>query len=142
MSSTSLEGLSEALWYEMKPMGVNVSLIQPGFVNSDSFQHVYYSPAARQAEKGDEPYSDYYQNMTPFIAKLMKASLTRPKGVANLVLKVIRTENPPLWVPATYDALVFYYLRRFVPRSLLLTVLFAGLPKVRRWGKKYTNRRR
>jgi short-subunit dehydrogenase len=33
-SKYALEGLSEALWYEVRPLGINVSLIQPGFVKS------------------------------------------------------------------------------------------------------------
>ena len=143
-SKYALEGASEALWHEVKPLGINVSLIQPGFVRSDSFRNVYYTPAARQAETAGEqtPYGDYYTHMTPFIARLMGLSLTTPKTIANLVLKVIRTEHPPLWIPATLDAILFYYLRRFVPRRILLAILFAGLPRVRSWGAKYTHRRR
>lgn len=143
-SKYALEGVSEALWYEVKPLGINVCLIQPGFVKSKSFENVYYTELSKTAEKagGDEPYGDYYTNMTPFIARLMGLSITTPKSIAKLVLKVIRTENPPLWVPATLDAVLFYYLRRFVPRRFLLMVLFAGLPKVRKWGSKYTKRRR
>lgn len=143
-SKYALEGVSEALWYEMKPLGINVSLIQPGFVKSNSFRNVYYTEKSRYAEaKGsDEPYGDYYKNMAPFIERLMSMSFTRPPSIAKLVLKVIRTENPPLWIPATLDALLFYYLRRFVPRRILLKLLFAGLPRVRRWGHKYTHRRK
>ncbi len=143
-SKYALEGVSEALWYEVKPLGVNVSLIQPGFVKSNSFRNVYYTEASKDAEEGglEEPYGDYYTNMTPFIARLMNMSVTTPRSIAGLVLKVIRTENPPLWVPATLDAVMFYYLRRFVPRRILLMILFAGLPKVRKWGAKYTKRRR
>jgi short-subunit dehydrogenase len=140
-SKYALEGLSEALWYEMKPLGINVSLIQPGFVRSDSFRHVYYSKLSTESEGTDRPYGDYYANMAPFIARLMRLSLTSPSSIAKTVFKVIRTENPPLWIPATLDAYVFYYLRRFVPRRLLMTVLFYGLPKVRRWGRKYSHRR-
>lgn len=140
-SKYALEGLSEALWYEMKPLGINVSLIQPGFVRSDSFRHVYYSKESTQSEGTDGPYGDYYDNMAPFIARLMKLSLTSPSAIARTIYKVIRTENPPLWIPATLDAILFYYLRRFVPRRLLMTLLFYGLPKVRRWGRKYTKRR-
>lgn len=141
-SKYALEGLSEALWYEVKPLGINVCLIQPGFVRSESFKNVYYSRKARAAEGTDRPYGDYYANMTPFIERLMQLSLTGPRSIAKTVLKVIRTENPPLWIPATADAIFFYYLRRFVPRRLLMRLLFFGLPKVRRWGRKYTHRRR
>jgi short-subunit dehydrogenase len=37
-SKHALEGASEALWYETKPFGINVSLVQPGFVRSKSFE--------------------------------------------------------------------------------------------------------
>jgi len=42
-SKHALKGASEALWYEMKPYGINVSLIQPGFIKSNSFHNVYFS---------------------------------------------------------------------------------------------------
>jgi short-subunit dehydrogenase len=140
-SKSALEGMSEALWYEVKPLGVNVSVIQPGFVRSRSFENVIYSDQSFEAAKGTGPYSDYYQNMIPFIARLMTMSPTNPKSIAKLVFKVIRTENPPLWIPATLDAWLFYYMRRLVPRRLLMALLFAGLPRVRQWGSKYTNKR-
>lgn len=140
-SKYALEGASEALWYEMKPLGVNVSLIQPGFVNSNSFFNVYYSEKSQHSEYSDGPYSDYYQNMTPFIDRMMRRSRATPERIARLILKVIRTENPPLWVPASLDAVAFYYIRRWVPRRWLLPFLFYCLPKSHRWGQTYSRRR-
>lgn len=143
-SKYALEGASEALWYEMKPLGISVSLVQPGFVRSDSYKNVYYTELSKKAEgEGTQvPYGDYYSNMAPFIDRLMNLSPTRPAAIAKLVLKVIKTQNPPLWIPATFDAFIFYYLRRFVPRRILLTLLFWNLPKVRRWGERYSMKRR
>jgi len=140
-SKYALEGMSEALWYEAKPLGINVSLIQPGFIRSNSFKNVYYTEKSRPREGGNGLYDDYYQNMVPFIERLMRMSLTSPQSLAELVLKVIQTENPPLWIPATLDAFIFYYLRRLVPRRLLLPLLFALLPNSREWNQKYTKRR-
>lgn len=142
-SKYALEGMSEALWYEARPLGINVSLIQPGFIRSNSFKNVYYTELSKPNEKGEFSglYSDYYKNMAPFVETLMSKSLTNPKALASLVLKVIQTENPPLWIPATIDAAIFYYLRRLVPRRLLLPLLFFALPKSHLWNARYTKRR-
>jgi hypothetical protein len=140
-SKYALEGLSEALWYEVRPLGINVSLIQPGFVRSKSFLNVVYSAQSGPEHGLEGLYADYYQHMTPFIERLMGFSFTTPASVARKILKTIQRRNPPLWIPATFDAKVFYYLRRFIPRRILLELLFATLPRVRLWAKKYTNRK-
>lgn len=141
-SKFALEGFSEALWYETKPLGISVSLVQPGFIHSHSFRNVYFTPASHPDKSTTGPYSDYYANMGPFIEKLMLLSQTTPEKVARLILRVVQTENPPLWVPATLDASLFYYLRRMLPRRLFLPVLFYALPGARRWGHSYSHRRK
>jgi len=140
-SKYALEGVSEALWYETKPLGINVSLIQPGFIRSNSFMNVYYTEASKPIPGSTSAYADYYENMVPFVERLMGLSPTRPHDVAKIVLNVIRTEDPPLWVPATYDATIFYYVRRLVPRRFLLPLLFMALPGARKWGTGYSKRR-
>ncbi len=140
-SKYALEGASEALWYEMKPLGINVSLIQPGFIKSKSFEKVYLSAGARAAERLGGAYGDYYQNMTPFVRELMGLSRTTPDSIAKLILKVIQTENPPLWIAATVDAFFFYHLRRLIPRRWLLPLLFKALPNSKSWGQGYSLRR-
>lgn len=141
-SKHALEGASEALWYEMKPFGINVSLIQPGFINSHSFQNVYYSDKSHpDNQQAGGAYSDYYQHMGPFIEKLMKLSWTTPQEVADKIMWVIQTQDPPLWVPATPDAIVFYFLRRMIPRRWLMPILFFFLPKSKLWALRHTLRR-
>lgn len=140
-SKHALEGASEALWYEMKPLGINVSLVQPGFVHSDSFNNVYYSALAKLTEKEGGPYGDYYQQMTPFIARMMNRSETTPEKVAKRIIWIIKKENPPLRVPATMDAVFFYYLRRWIPRRFFHPFLFWCLPNARLWGKNYSKAR-
>lgn len=140
-SKYALEGASEALWYEAKPYGIDVTLIQPGFIHSNSFQNVYYTKKSHPSALADGPYSDYYKNMTPFIEKMMKFSPTTPKMIGKLVVKVIQTEDPPLWIPGTWDAVIFYYIRRIFPRRLLLPFLFRCLPNARHWAERHTNKR-
>jgi hypothetical protein len=84
---------------------------------------------------------DYYANMAPFIERFMNWSRATPQSIARVVLRVIQTEDPPLWVPATFDAIVFYNLRRLLPRRLLLPILFFFLPGARKWARAYSNSR-
>lgn len=140
-SKYALEGMSEALWYETKPLGIDVSLIQPGFINSNSFRNVYYTEKSNPKATAGGPYCDYYDNMAPFIEKLMRNSFSTPEKIARLVLKTIKRENPPLWIAGTLDASIFYYIRRLLPRRLLLPILFLTLPGARHWGRSYTHKR-
>lgn len=140
-SKYALEGASESLWYEVRPLGINVCLIQPGFVRSNSFRNVYFTKQSNPAVCFEEAYADYYSHMSPFIEKMMNLSTSTPEHVAKIILKVIQQENPPLWIPATIDASLFYYIRRILPRRLLLPILFWALPGARTWGQAYTQKR-
>lgn len=140
-SKYALEGACEALWYEAKPYGIDVSLIQPGFIRSNSFRHVTYTALSSPERSLEGPYQDYYRNMAPFIERMMGLSLARPEWIAKLVVRTIQTEDPPLWIPATVDAWAFYYLRRWMPRRLLLPVLFRCLPNARTWGRDHSRKR-
>ncbi len=138
----ALEGASEALWYEMRPFGVSISLVQPGFIHSPSHKNVYHTPFSDPTRNWSGPYCDFYKNMTPFVEKMMNMSLTTSEKVAKQIIKVIKTENPPLWIPATLDAIVFYYLRRLLPRRIFLPFLYWCLPGAKNWAKDYTHRRK
>jgi short-subunit dehydrogenase len=141
-SKAALEGASEALWYEMRPFGIDVSLVQPGFIHSESFKNVRYTEKGKQSENGNDEYSQFYKNMKPFISKLMGFSRTSAASVAQLILLVVQTERPPLWVPAGLGAEFFYYLRRLTPRRLLHPFLFRCLPGIKHWGEGFSRRRK
>ncbi len=139
-SKYAMEGASEALWYEMKPLGINVSLVQPGFVNSKSFKNVAFSPMSSPKSR-KRHYKDYYKSMEPFIEKMMGYSITTSDKVAAKILWTIKKQNPPLRIPASPDALAFYYLRRLVPRRIFHYLLFWLLPGSKNWAKSYSNKR-
>jgi len=140
-SKYALEGACEALWYECRPLGIDVSLVQPGFVRSSSFHQVYLTEHSDPKKNKSGPYRDYYEHMAPFVEKMMRRSPSNPQKIAKIILRTIQKERPPLWVPATLDALAFYYIRRLFPRRLLLPFLFNCLPGARHWGKGYSKKR-
>ena len=134
-SKFALEGAHESLWYEVRPWGIHVSLVQPGFIDSDGFQKVRYTPQSDRSEHEiAEPYHEHYVTMAPFIARLMRRSRSTPESVARVVLRTMRRRNPPLRVPATLDALGFSLLRRVLPRNAYHWLLYRSLPDVDTWG--------
>ncbi|WP_347358390.1 SDR family oxidoreductase [Bdellovibrio sp.] len=141
-SKFALEGASESLWYEMRPFGVRICLVQPGFIHSPSHKNVYHTAQSDPTRNWSGPYCDFYKNMTPFVERMMNMSLTTPEKVAKQILKAMKAENPPLWLPATLDATVFYYIRRLLPRRMLLPFLYWCLPGARNWAKEHSHRRK
>lgn len=134
-SKFALEGASESLYYEVKPWNVNVTLIEPGFINSDSFQNVKYTTLSGASMRTpDEAYYGHYRFMGSFIEKVMRRAPSDVNDVAKKIARVIEQKNPPLRVPATLDAYLFDYLRRFLPRSFYHWMLYRGLPYPDCWG--------
>jgi NAD(P)-dependent dehydrogenase (short-subunit alcohol dehydrogenase family) len=131
-SKFALEGASEALWYEMRPWGVRVCLIEPGFINSTAFRAVYQT-----AGSGDlaSPNAPHYRHMGKLIARMMTASLATPDSVAAPIVAALAHPDPPLRSPATLDAGAFYWLRRLLPWGLYHRLLYACLPGVGEWGR-------
>ena len=135
-SKFALEGASESLWYEMRPFGVRVSLVRPGFINSDGFRKTRFTDQAQRAlDDPSDPYHAHYTNMDELIAGLMTLTFYTPQDVAETIAEVIEAKNPPLWVAGTLDAQLFDLLRRVLPAGLYHRMLYAGLPRIWRWGQ-------
>jgi len=134
-SKWALEGAHEALWYEVRPWGIHVSLVQPGFVRSSGFKRVRHTIDSDRSEHDeDDAYHAHYAHMAPFIAKLMARSKATPDSIARKILRTMRRRDPPLRVPATADAWFFTALRRYLPRRLYHWILERGLPGIDEWG--------
>ena len=136
-SKFALEGSTEALYYEVRPFGIRVSLIEPGFIHSSSFENTHYTSlsASAEADPGN-PYYEHYRNMAPFIERTMGLSLATPEKVARRILHTLQRRRPPLRVAGTPDAVIFDLLRRFLPRRLYHAMLYRSLPGIRTWGRE------
>ncbi len=133
-SKFALEGATEALWYETKPWGIKVTLVQPGFMRSTGFQKVRFTESSCQSmEDGTEAYSSYYRYMSPFIEKVMGMTWATPEKVASKILRTMKRRNPPLRVRATPDVVLFTLMRRWLPDFLYHFILYHNLPYVKHW---------
>ncbi|MEK6556014.1 MAG: SDR family NAD(P)-dependent oxidoreductase [Bdellovibrionota bacterium] len=139
-SKHAREGATEALWYEARPFGINVSLIELGFLNSDSFKRVLLSKKADISSRLNGPHSEYYRSMTPFIERLMKLTWAKPKYIANRIVNLLERKNPPLRVALTADVFIFSLMKRILPSQLFHSILFWLLPDSLKWGHREKQR--
>lgn len=135
-SKHALEGATESLWYEARPYGIKVSLVEPGFINSDSFKNILLPKKAKLSAKLKGPHSEYYKSMSPFIESLMKWAFATPESIAHKVARLIEQKNPPLRLRVTMDAVVFSFLRKLLPEFMFHKVMFLLLPGSRLWGHR------
>ena len=134
-SKFALEGATESLWYEVRPFGIKVTLVQPGFIHSDSFRNTRYTRLSQLAyAKLTDAYQPHYQHMSGFISRVMERTRVTPENVADRVMKVLKSDRPPLRLAATYDAHLFGWLRRVLPRRWYHELLYRSLPGISEWG--------
>ncbi len=136
-SKHALEGATEALWYETQPFGINVNLVELGFIKSDSFNNVVLSNKAEMSQIVKGPHSEYYASMTPFIEKLMSLSMTSAQDVAYRIAKIIKNKPKYLRIMATPDAWLFSLLKKIMPSALRNRFFYWMLPGSIRWGGRW-----
>jgi NAD(P)-dependent dehydrogenase (short-subunit alcohol dehydrogenase family) len=102
-SKFALEGFSEALWHELRPLGLHVTIIAPGAVRTDTLHSSIVGPAVAV-----EPYATRRSAMVAQMLRDGAASRLTPDHVARAVLRAVTLSRPPLrmavgaqatWVP-------------------------------------------
>jgi len=71
----ALEGISEGLWHELKPFGIRVKAIEPGFVQTAIWDKAL--PRDDEEVPGSAPYRAYLQEMLRFEKSIKKRSTSR-----------------------------------------------------------------
>lgn len=93
----ALEGYSEALWFEVEPFGIAVSLIEPGFVRTPISQATRYSAQSIPAYDGPR------DRALAVLERSIPAGIA-PEVVAETVLRAAQTRNPRLRYRVGTDA--------------------------------------
>jgi NAD(P)-dependent dehydrogenase (short-subunit alcohol dehydrogenase family) len=121
-SKFALEGLTEALRYEVRQFGIHVSLIEPGFVRT--------AIASRAPEN---PMAEYAGGRQAALAHTREgvARGSAPAAVARVILTVATTPRPRLRYPVGGGARLLIALDRFLPEAIAERMLRRNLAGAR-----------
>lgn len=121
-SKHALEGYSESLRLELKPFGIDVSLIEPG-----SYQTNIWTSVDEMEIKSDSPYLSYMESMLKEINN-GKEEHGNPIEVAKLVAKIAsQQKSPDLRYPIGKSVKKNLFLKSLLPWGLIETAILKRL---------------
>jgi len=118
-SKHALEAISDSMRLELYPFGVQVILIEPGFIATSIGRNSMELSAAYANAAESSPYRAIYETFRESFASSMKNSGTTPKDCAEVILRAIEAKNPRARYAVTPEAKIALRMRRLLPDSML-----------------------
>jgi NAD(P)-dependent dehydrogenase (short-subunit alcohol dehydrogenase family) len=119
------EGFAEALYQEMAPWGVHVSLIEPGMTKSESW--TIDRGTAAHAHDPQSPYYAWFQRSEQLFEQAMGSSGITLPDVAKVVLAALTAPRPRLRYMVGGRARLVVMVRRYVPEEWFNRFYFGHL---------------
>lgn len=108
-SKFAVEGLMETLRHELKPLGIQVAMVEPGVIKTP-----FYAAPEVPAMTAYSPWRErFFKAMKSFEEKA-----PRPDVVARVYARIVASRHPRLRNPVTREAKIFPFLRWLLPSGL------------------------
>jgi NAD(P)-dependent dehydrogenase (short-subunit alcohol dehydrogenase family) len=112
----ALEAITDGLRGELKPFGVHVSLIRPGYIATEFIEAANRVSADVIADAG--PYAPFYKGYYEGTQRLRRVA-GAPDDIARLVEKALVSDNPASRYNGPLHAKLFLFLRWILPDRML-----------------------
>jgi short-subunit dehydrogenase len=119
-SKFALEALSDALRMELQPFNIDVTLIEPGPVQTE-FMQVAREKTLNTADPKESPYRAVFEHMESFENR-MKNNTWTSERVAQVIYQAIAAVKPrPRYVAATGGELLLFLMEKVLPTWMVDT---------------------
>jgi short-subunit dehydrogenase len=127
-SKFALEGLSEGLYYELKPFGVQVCAVQPGAHRTGFVKAMIWGDKSNDESS---PYIGQTKGLLKNVELMTSSpSATGSENVSKIVTKLINKKKMPRRVLAGKDAVATGIAQKFLPEALYHELLHRSYEKV------------
>ncbi|WPU99181.1 oxidoreductase [Mucilaginibacter sp. cycad4] len=100
----AVEGITEALAAEVKPLGIHVTAIEPGFFRTNFLD----GSSLKAAEAVIEDYSSTSGQMRAFASQINYKQPGDPVKLAAAIMNLVDAEQPPVHLPLGNDTLLYF----------------------------------
>jgi short-subunit dehydrogenase len=112
----ALEAITDGLRGELRPFGVRVTLIRPGFIITEFVEAANAASAGVIAHAG--PYAPYYKGYSANTATMRRVAGV-PDDIARLVERALTSDNPAPRYSGPFHAKIFLLLKWLLPDRVL-----------------------
>ena len=112
-SKFALEGMSDALRFELRPFGIHVVLIEPGYIPT-GFQAMAGELSSLYRQNAASPYRSIYDNYHAARKKMAEGIRDTPEDCARVVLRAVRDTPPRPRYTVTRPALLLSLAKRLL----------------------------
>jgi len=126
-SKFALEGLSDTLRLELAGTGIHVILIEPGPITSN-FRQNALEKFLDNVDRQNSVHHDRYSNALSRLKSERKDGpfTLPPEAVVKALIHCLESPKPKKRYRITFPAQALWYLRRFVPTTVLDKILMMG----------------
>lgn len=96
----AVEGISESLHAELAPLGIRVTVVEPGYFRTDFLD----ASSVTRSETQIDDYAETSGKTREVAAQKNHQQQGDPKKLAQAMIELVRAENPPLRLPLGTDA--------------------------------------
>lgn len=117
-SKWAIEGFSESLYYELKPLNIKVKVIEPGMVKTNIYNSVLNMPF--------EKYPNEYQNNFNSWHKLLMKNYKNgypPSLDAKTIYKAVNSKSSKLRYTSDFNTKLVLFLRSLFPLSIFQKIV-------------------
>jgi NAD(P)-dependent dehydrogenase (short-subunit alcohol dehydrogenase family) len=116
----AIEGFSEALWYELRPLNIKVKLIEPGVIKTDFYDR---SMDITAIGEWSEAYGDIVKRGQKRSGEAALRRATSAQVVAGAIYRAARDSSWRLRYPVGLDAKALLLARWLLPQSLFTKLM-------------------
>ncbi len=121
----ALEGFSESLALEVRPLGIHVAIVEPGIVDTAMWREARL--LGEQSTDPSGPYYEWFRRAEREADSLVRSSRLTPADVAATVAEAMTAARPRLRYPVGRRASIVMSLRRFLPDDLFDRIYFGAV---------------